>query len=122
MAVFTCSQNSGLSFNFQKVRSLIQADFAKAFEQVDVLISPTTPTTAFKVGERTQDPMSMYLADLCTIPSNMAGNASGSFPSGLSEGPRIYRVGGVLERALEAKWGGPLWREMSQPEGSKVVL
>ncbi len=120
----------------QKVRSLIQADFAKAFEQVDVLISPTTPTTAFKVGERTQDPMSMYLADLCTIPSNMAGNASGSFPSGLSEGlptglqvmappaedARIYRVGGVLERALEAKWGGPLWREMSQPEGSKVVL
>ena len=97
---------------------------------------PTTPTTAFKVGERTQDPMSMYLADLCTIPSNMAGNASGSFPSGLSEGlptglqvmappaedARIYRVGGVLERALEAKWGGPLWREMSQPEGSKVVL
>ncbi|MDO5677369.1 MAG: Asp-tRNA(Asn)/Glu-tRNA(Gln) amidotransferase subunit GatA [Propionibacteriaceae bacterium] len=110
----------------QKVRHLIQQDFEKAFEQVDVLISPTTPSTAFKVGERTADPMSMYLADLCTIPSNMAGNASGSFPSGLADGlptglqvmappmedARVYRVGGVLERALEAKWGGPLWRKM----------
>ena len=118
----------------QKVRSLIQQDFAKAFEQVDVLISPTTPTAAFKVGERMADPMSMYLADLCTIPSNMAGNASGSFPSGLADGlptglqvmapptedARVYRVGGVLERALEARWGGPLWRAMNQLDGSKA--
>jgi len=106
----------------QKVRTLIQADFTKAFETVDVLISPTTPTVAFRIGERMSDPMSMYLADLCTIPSNMAGNASASFPCGLSDGlpvglqvmappmadERLYRVGGVLERALESAWGHPL--------------
>ena len=110
----------------QKVRSLIQGDFDKAFASVDVLVSPTTPTVAFKIGERMADPMSMYLADLCTIPSNMAGNASASFPAGLSEGlpvglqvmtppmedARLYRVGGVLERALQANWGGP-----QAPEG-----
>lgn len=106
----------------QRVRSLIQADFDRAFEDVDVLVSPTTPTVAFKLGERMTDPMSMYLADLCTIPSNMAGNASASFPAGLSEGlpvglqvmappmadDRCYRVGAVMERALEQRWGGPL--------------
>jgi aspartyl-tRNA(Asn)/glutamyl-tRNA(Gln) amidotransferase subunit A len=110
----------------QKVRSLIQGDFDKAFASVDVLVSPTTPTVAFKIGERMADPMSMYLADLCTIPSNMAGNASASFPAGLSEGlpvgfqvmappmedARLYRVGGMLERALLEKWGGP-----QAPEG-----
>ncbi|MFT3886907.1 MAG: Asp-tRNA(Asn)/Glu-tRNA(Gln) amidotransferase subunit GatA [Arachnia sp.] len=120
----------------QKVRSLIQADFDKAFAAVDVLISPTTPTVAFRIGERMSDPMSMYLADLCTIPSNMAGNASASFPAGLSEGlpvglqvmappmadARLYRIGGVLERALEQRWGGPLLRQLTQIDGSKAVL
>uniref|UniRef100_UPI003342770D Asp-tRNA(Asn)/Glu-tRNA(Gln) amidotransferase subunit GatA n=1 Tax=Tessaracoccus lapidicaptus TaxID=1427523 RepID=UPI003342770D len=67
----------------QKVRSLIQADFDRAFESCDVLVSPTTPTVAFRIGERTADPMAMYMADLCTIPSSMAGNASASFPAGL---------------------------------------
>src|SRR5688500_19296081 len=55
----------------QKVRTLIARDFEAAFQQVDVLISPTTPTTAFPIGERADDPMAMYLADLCTIPSNL---------------------------------------------------
>ena len=64
----------------QKVRTLIVRDFAAAFEQVDVLVSPTTPTTAFPIGERIDDPLAMYLADLCTIPSNLAGNASMSLP------------------------------------------
>ena len=59
----------------QKVRTLIVRDFDAAFEQVDVLVSPTTPTTAFQLGERLDDPLAMYLADLCTIPSNLAGNA-----------------------------------------------
>src|SRR5882724_4992397 len=68
----------------QKVRTLIARDFEAAFEQVDVLVSPTTPTTAFRLGERVDDPMAMYLADLCTIPSNLAGNASMSIPAGLS--------------------------------------
>ena len=57
-----------------------------AFEQVDVLISPTTPTTAFPIGERADDPMAMYLADLCTIPANLAGNAALSLPCGFAPG------------------------------------
>jgi aspartyl-tRNA(Asn)/glutamyl-tRNA(Gln) amidotransferase subunit A len=68
----------------QKVRTLITRDFAAAFEQVDVLVSPTTPTTAFRIGERTDDPLAMYLADLCTIPSNLSGGAAMSVPCGLS--------------------------------------
>ena len=68
----------------QKVRTLITRDFAAAFEQVDVLVSPTTPTTAFKIGERVDDPLAMYLADLCTIPSNLSGGAAMSVPCGLS--------------------------------------
>ncbi|MHA6524914.1 Asp-tRNA(Asn)/Glu-tRNA(Gln) amidotransferase subunit GatA [Tessaracoccus sp. G1721] len=118
----------------QKVRTLIQGDFDKAFEACDVLVSPTTPTVAFKIGERMADPMSMYMADLCTIPSNMAGNASASFPAGLSsdglpvglqvmappmEDARLYRVGGVLERALEEQWGAPLLSTMT--DGEKAV-
>src|SRR6202453_4227345 len=68
----------------QKVRTLISRDFAAAYEQVDVLVSPTTPTTAFRIGERVDDPMAMYLADLCTIPANLAGNAAISVPCGLA--------------------------------------
>ena len=72
----------------QKVRTLITRDFERAFEQVDVLVSPTTPTTAFPIGERADDPMAMYLADLCTIPANLAGNAAMSVPCGLAAGGR----------------------------------
>ena len=68
----------------QQVRTLITRDFEAAFGQVDVLVSPTTPTTAFPLGERADDPMAMYLADLCTIPSNLAGNAAISVPCGLA--------------------------------------
>jgi aspartyl-tRNA(Asn)/glutamyl-tRNA(Gln) amidotransferase subunit A len=105
----------------QKVRTLVVRDFERAFEQVDVLVSPTTPTTAFPIGERIDDPMSMYLADLCTIPSNLAGNASMSVPAGLSPDDglpvglqfiappladdRLYRVGGAVEAALADRWG-----------------
>ena len=105
----------------QKVRTLIVRDFDAAFEQADVLVSPTTPTTAFKLGERLDDPLAMYLADLCTIPSNLAGNASMSLPVGLAPedglpvglqvmapptaDDRLYRVGGALEAALTDRWG-----------------
>ncbi len=105
----------------QKVRTLIQRDFAAAFELADVLISPTTPTTAFPIGERVDDPMAMYLNDLCTIPSNLAGNASMSVPCGLSPDDglpvglqviappmaddRLYRLGGAVEAALTDRWG-----------------
>jgi aspartyl-tRNA(Asn)/glutamyl-tRNA(Gln) amidotransferase subunit A len=105
----------------QKVRTLVVRDFEAAFEQADVLVSPTTPTTAFRLGERIDDPMAMYLADLCTIPSNLAGNASLSLPAGLAPedglpvgfqvmappmaDDRLYRVGGALEAALLDRWG-----------------
>ena len=67
----------------QKVRTLVRNDFAAAYENVDVLVSPTSPTTAFGIGERTEDPLSMYYADVCTIASNLAGDPAGSVPIGL---------------------------------------
>ena len=66
----------------QKVRTLIKQDFETAFEEVDVLISPTAPTTAFKAGEKTSDPLSMYLSDLMTIPVNLAGLPGINVPCG----------------------------------------
>jgi len=110
----------------QKVRTLITRDFAAAYEKVDVLVSPTTPTVAFKIGEKSDDPVAMYLSDVATIPVNLAGVASMSLPAGLSEGlpvgfqiiapamrdDRLYQVGGALERELHAKWNGPLTNQI----------
>jgi aspartyl-tRNA(Asn)/glutamyl-tRNA(Gln) amidotransferase subunit A len=70
----------------QKVRTLIRRDFEAAFERVDVIVSPTSPTVAFRIGERVQDPLAMYLSDVCTIPSSLAGLPSLSIPCGLSDG------------------------------------
>ena len=115
----------------QKVRTLISQDFAAAFEQCDVLLSPTVPTTAWRLGERLDDPLAMYMADLCTIPSNLAGNASASFPwcldeAGLPVGvqvmappmadDRLYRVGAALERIR----GGELMGQAPSLAGSLV--
>ncbi|HAX80597.1 MAG TPA: Asp-tRNA(Asn)/Glu-tRNA(Gln) amidotransferase GatCAB subunit A, partial [Cyanobacteria bacterium UBA11372] len=69
----------------QKVRTLIKQDFDRAFEQVDILVCPTAPTTAFKAGEKTADPLSMYLSDLMTIPVNLAGLPGLSIPCGFDE-------------------------------------
>ena len=69
----------------QKVRTLIIDDFRSAFKRFDVLISPTSPTTAFNIGERTDDPLMMYLSDICTIPVNLAGLPAISIPAGLSK-------------------------------------
>ncbi|MBD2521883.1 Asp-tRNA(Asn)/Glu-tRNA(Gln) amidotransferase subunit GatA [Nostoc sp. FACHB-133] len=69
----------------QKVRTLIKEDFEKAFRLVDVLVCPTSPTTAFKAGEKTTDPLSMYLTDLMTIPVNLAGLPSLSLPCGFDD-------------------------------------
>ena len=98
----------------QKVRTLITRDFGAAFDQADVLISPTTPFVAFPLGSRTSDPYQMYLADLFTIPSNLYGGPAISVPCGLSEGlpvglqimaptmsdDRMYRVAAALESAI----------------------
>ncbi|HEX4728297.1 MAG TPA: Asp-tRNA(Asn)/Glu-tRNA(Gln) amidotransferase subunit GatA [Jatrophihabitans sp.] len=107
----------------QKVRTLIARDFAKAFEQADVLISPTSPFVAFGIGERTADPMAMYVNDLCTLPASLAGTPAISVPCGLSTeaGPalpvglqimapamaddRCYRVAAAFESAYLAKHG-----------------
>lgn len=70
----------------QKVRTLIKADFDKVFENFDAIISPTSPTVAFKVGEKAADPLAMYLSDVCTIPANMAGTPGISIPCGFSNG------------------------------------
>lgn len=70
----------------QKVRTLIIEDFKKAFDEFDVLVSPTSPTTAFKIGERADDPLKMYLSDIATIPVNLAGIPAISIPCGLSDG------------------------------------
>ncbi|MDZ7837629.1 MAG: Asp-tRNA(Asn)/Glu-tRNA(Gln) amidotransferase subunit GatA [Actinomycetota bacterium] len=69
----------------QKVRTLIINDFNQAFSKYDLLVSPTSPTTAFQLGERLQDPLMMYLSDICTIPVNLAGLPAISIPVGLSD-------------------------------------
>ncbi|MET0998365.1 MAG: Asp-tRNA(Asn)/Glu-tRNA(Gln) amidotransferase subunit GatA [Marmoricola sp.] len=108
----------------QKVRTLISRDFERAFEQADVLVSPTAPTTAFRLGEKLDDPLAMYLNDIATIPANLAGLPGISVPAGLAEedglpvglqilapalaDDRLYRVGAALEALLEQQWGGPL--------------
>ena len=108
----------------QKVRTLIQRDFASAFEKADVLVSPAAPTTAFKLGEKIDDPLAMYLNDVTTIPANLAGIPGMGLPMGLApedglptgfqimapahEDVRLYRLGATLERLLEEKWGHTL--------------
>jgi aspartyl-tRNA(Asn)/glutamyl-tRNA(Gln) amidotransferase subunit A len=99
----------------QKVRTLIARDLDEAYQKVDVLVTPTTPTTAFPLGEKVDDPLAMYLFDLCTLPLNLAGHAGMSVPSGLSSDDslpvglqimapaladdRLYRVGAAYEAA-----------------------
>ena len=112
----------------QKVRTLIQRDFDAAFAQCDVLVSPTAPTTAFRIGEKVDDPLAMYLNDVATIPVNMAGNCAMSLPVGLAPedglpvglqvmappmaDDRLYLVGGALEGALRDRWGHLLIEEV----------
>ena len=113
----------------QKVRTLIKQDFEKAFSKADVLVSPTAPTTAFKLGEKVDDPVAMYLNDIATIPVNLAGLGSMSLPMGLADEDSLptgfqitapvmkddllYQVGGVLEASLLSKWGAPLLSKVS---------
>ncbi|WP_222193923.1 Asp-tRNA(Asn)/Glu-tRNA(Gln) amidotransferase subunit GatA [Modestobacter italicus] len=110
----------------QKVRTLITRDFTAAFADVDVLVSPTTPTVAFPIGARVEDPIAMYAADLCTLPASLAGLPAISVPSGLSDGlpvglqvmapaladDRCYRVAAALEAAQDAARGHRLLDEL----------
>ena len=70
----------------QRVRTKIADDFRAAFERVDLILTPTSPTVAFKLGERTADPLAMYLSDYCTVPMPLAGVPAISIPGGLSDG------------------------------------
>lgn len=117
----------------QKVRTLIQQDFDRAFAEVDVIATPTAPTTAFKIGERIDDPLQMYLNDVTTIPANLAGVPGISIPSGLAdddglpvgiqylaparEDARLYRVGAALETLLVDSWGASLLTRAPQLAG-----
>jgi aspartyl-tRNA(Asn)/glutamyl-tRNA(Gln) amidotransferase subunit A len=121
----------------QKVRTLISRDFAAAFEQADVLVSPTAPTTAFRIGDKVDDPLAMYLNDLATIPTNLAGTAAMSVPSGLADAgdgggalpvglqvmaPALgeavmYRVAAAFEAARDAEQGGPLIQRIPEWSG-----
>ena len=119
----------------QKIRTLIARDFESAFSKVDVLISPTAPTTAFKIGEKLDDPLAMYLNDIATIPVNLAGLPGMSLPIGLAPednlpvglqimapamaDDRLYNVGAAIERALFEKWGGYLINQIPELAGSK---
>jgi aspartyl-tRNA(Asn)/glutamyl-tRNA(Gln) amidotransferase subunit A len=120
----------------QKVRTLISQDFERAFEQADVLVSPTAPTTAFPIGDRVDDPMAMYLNDLATIPANLSGVPGISVPSGLADedglpagfqilapalaDDRVYRVGAALESLLLEQWGGPLLDQAPALDGASA--
>jgi aspartyl-tRNA(Asn)/glutamyl-tRNA(Gln) amidotransferase subunit A len=82
----------------QKVRTLVIRDYEKAFERFDLLVSPTSPTVAFRLGERTENPLAMYLSDVFTIPSDLSGTPAISIPCGLSEGlPVGFQIMGRLE-------------------------
>ena len=108
----------------QKVRTLIQQDLAKAFEVADVLLTPTAPTTAFKIGEKINDPLAMYLNDIATIPANLAGIPGMSVPNGLAtedglpsgvqilapamQDGQMYKVASIIEQLYVGEWGAPL--------------
>ncbi len=119
----------------QKVRTLIMQDFNSAFGKADVLVSPTCPTTAFKIGEKANDPLAMYLNDIATIPVNMAGIGGMSLPCGLApedglpvgfqvmapamQDQRMYSVGAALEASLLSQWGAPLLSQIPALAGAK---
>jgi len=121
----------------QKVRTLVQRDFTAAFANVDVLASPTAPTTAWKLGEQLDDPLAMWRGDIATIPANLAGIPGISLPAGLAdedglpvgiqflaparEDARLYNVGGALEALLTAQWGGSILDQAPTLPGNTIT-
>ena len=119
----------------QKVRTLIQQDLENAFSKVDVLLTPTAPTTAFKIGEKVNDPLAMYLNDIATIPANLAGIPGMSVPNGLAEedglpsgvqilapakqDARMYQVAALIEMLYVNQWGAPLISQAPGLESSR---
>ena len=113
----------------QRVRTLVARGFAEAYEGFDVLLGPTTPSVAFPIGEKANDPIAMYLSDLFTIPSNLAGHPAVSVPFALDDGLPIgvqvlapalgesvmFRVAAAVERAADPKARGPI-----EPRGTKT--
>jgi aspartyl-tRNA(Asn)/glutamyl-tRNA(Gln) amidotransferase subunit A len=122
----------------QKVRTLIAGDFRNAFGKADVLVSPTSPFVAFGIGERTADPMAMYVNDLCTLPASLAGTPAISVPCGLSDevGPalpvglqimapamaddRCYRVAAAFEAAYRNE-NGPILQHLPELSGTDLA-
>lgn len=117
----------------QKVRTLVQHDFAEAFGKVDVLFTPTALSGAKKFGELTE-PKDMYTSDLTSIPANLAGVPAISLPGGLVDGlpvgmqfmaparedARLYTVSAALEQALEAEWGKPFYAQAPALQASEL--
>jgi aspartyl-tRNA(Asn)/glutamyl-tRNA(Gln) amidotransferase subunit A len=119
----------------QKVRTLIIRDFEQAYRSFDVLLSPTSPTTAFPLGARTADPLTMYLSDVCTIPSNLAGHPAVSVPFGSGDDglpvgvqvlapalgePLMFQVAEVLESLSPARALEDAVEKASQTEGGQT--
>jgi aspartyl-tRNA(Asn)/glutamyl-tRNA(Gln) amidotransferase subunit A len=105
----------------QKVRTLIRDDFTKAFEKVDAIVAPTTPTAAFKIGEKADDPLQMYLTDIFTISANLAGICGISVPCGFTQQPKLpiglqllgkpFNEEAILKVAHAYEQSTPWWRE-----------
>ena len=103
-----------------QVRTLIRQDFERAFREVDVLIAPTTPTTAFRLGEKTQDPLAMYMMDIFTIPVNLAGLPGLSMPCGVDkEGlPVGLQIIGPPFREDLVLWAAYTYEQLAWPQGA----